>query len=414
MNNDEIESAPFKVTRLFYIGPFITMFDRGVIGPLLVAIALDFRVPLATAAMVATVYYIFYGGMQLVYGILSDRLGRVRVMRISLAGAAAAGVLSTIAPTLGTLVLARGAAGGLTAAILPASIVYIGDALPFRLRQRVVADLLATAAIGSASAALVAGVVARYASWRLAFLIPAIVAAILFFGYRRLPESRAAGTGGGPLAQLGVVARKPWAIFLIGLAFVEGIALQGLFTFLAPALQARGFSAAVAGLIVAGYGLSVSDQIPIQHVPNPHNEAYLRAKRDKLGHTLHHQGLALDEEMMLIAGFAAAALDPAIPGVLAASVLAGGAYAFMHSTLQSWATDVAPGARGTAAALFVTAYQLGAAGGVAAVAGLAGSQRYAAIFWVAAAVAVPVAVLGTIARARYPGSPAQGQVNAVD
>ncbi len=49
---------------------------------------------------------------------------------------------------------------------------------------------------------------------------------------------------------------------------------------------------------LAGYGLSVSDQIPIEHVSNPHNEAYLRAKRDRLGHTLHHQGLALDEEMI--------------------------------------------------------------------------------------------------------------------
>jgi 3,4-dihydroxy 2-butanone 4-phosphate synthase/GTP cyclohydrolase II len=49
---------------------------------------------------------------------------------------------------------------------------------------------------------------------------------------------------------------------------------------------------------LSGYGLSVTDQIPIQHVPNPHNEAYLRAKRDKMGHILHHQGLALDEEML--------------------------------------------------------------------------------------------------------------------
>src|SRR5688500_1788503 len=47
-----------------------------------------------------------------------------------------------------------------------------------------------------------------------------------------------------------------------------------------------------------GYGLSVTDQIPIQHEPNPHNEAYLRAKRDRLGHSLHHQGLARDEEMV--------------------------------------------------------------------------------------------------------------------
>ncbi|HEV2062855.1 MAG TPA: bifunctional 3,4-dihydroxy-2-butanone-4-phosphate synthase/GTP cyclohydrolase II [Solirubrobacteraceae bacterium] len=47
-----------------------------------------------------------------------------------------------------------------------------------------------------------------------------------------------------------------------------------------------------------GYGLSVTDQVPIQHTPNPHNEAYLKAKKDKLGHMLHHQGLALDEEMI--------------------------------------------------------------------------------------------------------------------
>ena len=47
-----------------------------------------------------------------------------------------------------------------------------------------------------------------------------------------------------------------------------------------------------------GYGLSVTDQIPIVHASNPHNEAYLRAKRDRLGHSLHHQGLALDEQMV--------------------------------------------------------------------------------------------------------------------
>jgi 3,4-dihydroxy 2-butanone 4-phosphate synthase/GTP cyclohydrolase II len=38
--------------------------------------------------------------------------------------------------------------------------------------------------------------------------------------------------------------------------------------------------------------------VPIESSPNAHNEAYLRAKRDKMGHSLHHQGLALDEEMI--------------------------------------------------------------------------------------------------------------------
>jgi 3,4-dihydroxy 2-butanone 4-phosphate synthase / GTP cyclohydrolase II len=46
-----------------------------------------------------------------------------------------------------------------------------------------------------------------------------------------------------------------------------------------------------------GYGLAVTEQVPIESVPNAHNEAYLRAKRDKMGHSLHHQGLAFDEEM---------------------------------------------------------------------------------------------------------------------
>jgi 3,4-dihydroxy 2-butanone 4-phosphate synthase / GTP cyclohydrolase II len=47
-----------------------------------------------------------------------------------------------------------------------------------------------------------------------------------------------------------------------------------------------------------GYGLQVTAQVPIEHVPNEHNLAYLKAKKERMGHLLHHQGLALDEEMI--------------------------------------------------------------------------------------------------------------------
>jgi len=47
-----------------------------------------------------------------------------------------------------------------------------------------------------------------------------------------------------------------------------------------------------------GYGLSVTEQIPIEHLANPHNEAYLRAKAERMGHTLHHQGVDVDDEML--------------------------------------------------------------------------------------------------------------------
>jgi 3,4-dihydroxy 2-butanone 4-phosphate synthase/GTP cyclohydrolase II len=47
-----------------------------------------------------------------------------------------------------------------------------------------------------------------------------------------------------------------------------------------------------------GYGLTVTDQVPIELAPGEHNRDYLRAKKERLGHMLHHQGLALDEEMI--------------------------------------------------------------------------------------------------------------------
>jgi 3,4-dihydroxy 2-butanone 4-phosphate synthase/GTP cyclohydrolase II len=47
-----------------------------------------------------------------------------------------------------------------------------------------------------------------------------------------------------------------------------------------------------------GYGLSVTEQVPIIPTPNPYNEHYLRTKVERMGHTIHHQALPLDEEMI--------------------------------------------------------------------------------------------------------------------
>jgi 3,4-dihydroxy 2-butanone 4-phosphate synthase/GTP cyclohydrolase II len=46
-----------------------------------------------------------------------------------------------------------------------------------------------------------------------------------------------------------------------------------------------------------GFGLEVVEQVPIEIPPNEENRRYLSAKRDKLGHRLHHQGLRLDPEL---------------------------------------------------------------------------------------------------------------------
>jgi 3,4-dihydroxy 2-butanone 4-phosphate synthase/GTP cyclohydrolase II len=44
------------------------------------------------------------------------------------------------------------------------------------------------------------------------------------------------------------------------------------------------------------FGLKVTEQVAIEIEPNAENRRYLAAKRDKLGHRLHHQGLKFDPD----------------------------------------------------------------------------------------------------------------------
>ena len=44
-----------------------------------------------------------------------------------------------------------------------------------------------------------------------------------------------------------------------------------------------------------GYGLEIVEQVPIEAEPNPANEAYLRTKVERMGHTIRHQGFRVDD-----------------------------------------------------------------------------------------------------------------------
>jgi 3,4-dihydroxy 2-butanone 4-phosphate synthase/GTP cyclohydrolase II len=37
---------------------------------------------------------------------------------------------------------------------------------------------------------------------------------------------------------------------------------------------------------LGGYGLSVVERVPINTIPTPENEAYLRTKRERMGHLI--------------------------------------------------------------------------------------------------------------------------------
>src|SRR3977135_1843514 len=155
--------------RLLSAGPFVTMMDRFAVAPVLIPIALEFRAPGAAVAIAAPAYYLVYGVAQPFWGFASDRVGRIRVVRIGLFAAAAACALTALAPNLAFLVAARGLARASGRAILPAALVYIGDVIPFQRRHAVIADVLSAVAIGTAAGSLGAGLFTHFLSWRLIF-----------------------------------------------------------------------------------------------------------------------------------------------------------------------------------------------------------------------------------------------------
>lgn len=87
--------------------------------------------------------------------------------------------------------------------------------------------------------------------------------------------------------------------------------------------------------------------------------------------------------------------------VAAAGLCLGGAWAFLHSTLQTWATEVVPQARATAVALFATLLFLGSSAGTALGAPFADAGRFAPLFAAALVASVPLALVAALARARY-------------
>jgi predicted MFS family arabinose efflux permease len=382
-------AGPHTDFRLLYVGAFIAYGDRFAIAPILVSVAEDLRESLAAVTVMATLYFLLYGLLQPVYGILSDRVGRVRVMRWALLGMFVASTASALAPNLSTLVVAKATAAAFVAAVLPTALVYVGDMVALERRQHVIANVLAAGSVGTILATVGAGMAARYSTWRLVFVVPAVVSLALAVALARLPESLTTTTPGvGPLIQVRRVLARPWALFLIVLALAEGAFMLGFLTFLAPALEANGHSAAVAGVVTATYGVAVF--VGLQGVKR------LVRQASALPSALVAGGGAL-----LVVAYLVAAADQQVGNILLASVLIGVGYGLLHSTLQTWATDVVPEARGTAISLFVTSVFTGAALGTAAVRGLAAAGRYQELFLTAAGLAVPVTVVATLARRRY-------------
>ncbi len=353
---------------------FASMASIRLADSMLPRLAADFGRAPAEAAWVITGFTLAYGLMQLVYGPIGDRLGKLRVIAAASLLAALGSMLCAAAPTLASLAVARVATGACCAAIIPLSIAHIGDTVGERGRQVTLARFATGTLLGLTAGQVLGGVAADTVGWRGAFVLLSLVFAAVgatMVGHLRGAAPQPAGaTNAALLRAYADVARPRWSRFVLAAGLVEGAVMFGALAFIPTWLHVRfGAGLSMAGLVVAAVGIG----------------GLLYAS--SAGHWLRHfrvGSLARLGGVLVTLGWTvllAASWLPAATTVLwgAGSLLAGLGFYMLHNTLQMLATQLAPQARATAVGLFAVALFLGQSMGVASAGWLAPRIGYEAL-----------------------------------
>src|SRR3954447_3560693 len=166
----------------------VSSLDRSAVAPMLLVMAASLSTSVGTVTIAASLYFLTYGLLQPVWGVVLARFGTIRTLQLALFGAAAAGLLSALSPGVVVLVVLRGIAGGFFGGAVPATLVYVGATVPIERRQQPLTDLMAGVAVGMAAATVAAGWAAQLVSWRAMFAVTALAAGALSLFIRPLPE----------------------------------------------------------------------------------------------------------------------------------------------------------------------------------------------------------------------------------
>jgi predicted MFS family arabinose efflux permease len=328
---------------------------------LLPLFAREFDVPIGRAANAITAFSIAYGLSQLFFGPVGDRFGKYRVIACACAACAITATLCGLAQGFAQLEIARLLAGATAAAIIPLSMAWIGDVVPYDQRQPVLARFLIGQILGLSAGVFFGGFAADHLSWRVPFfgigLGFAAISTGLFSINRQLPAharathrvaGRALQRATGEFAQ---VLARPWARVVLLTVFLEGAFLYGAFAFIATHLHRHfGLPLAAAGstLMLFGFG-----------------GLLFALASARLVRRLGEVGLALYGGLLLTASLLAIGAAPAWWWALPACFFAGLGFYMLHNTLQINATQMAPERRGAAVAAFASCFFLGQALGVA-------------------------------------------------
>ena len=362
-----LSAATQRSVLLLSFATFSSMAVQRMCDAMLPELSRVFSVTLAQAAQVVSVFAVVYGLSQLFYGPMGDRLGKFKVLTFATLACSVGCIAAAFAPSLDMLVAARVLVALGAAAIIPLSLAWIGDAVPYERLQATLARVGLGTTLGIVGGQLIGGLFTDTLGWRWAFgfmtLLFGGVGTLLLSDLRQQSVKADLPGAHWPLAPvdrpgfmaqtLGIIT-GPWSRVVLMVAFVEGAAGFGVLAIWASHLhQTLGLKLSIAGLIVAMFGFG--------------GMVYMATARVLIGRfrpsALAVWGVALLGVSTLVLGFSPF-WWPTVP----ASLVGGFGFFMFHNTMQTNATHMAPHARGTAVSLFASFLFLGQSAGVYAAA----------------------------------------------
>lgn len=156
------------------------------------AIAQEFAVDAAVVQQTLSVYVLGLALMMLVYGTLSDAIGRRRVMLFTAAGFGLVSLLAALSPSIETLIALRAAQGVMAGAGMVVSRAMVQDRYHGAQAQRMMAMIMVVFGLAPALAPILGGWLQLHGGWRASFGFLALFALLLLAtAWRGLPETLA-------------------------------------------------------------------------------------------------------------------------------------------------------------------------------------------------------------------------------
>src|SRR5262249_20958018 len=178
-----------RLLRVLSAATFLIFFQAYMVAPLIPHLSAVFAVSAETMGLIVPAYMIPYGVSTLFYGLLSDRLGRRRIMLASLLAFVLLTALTATAQSTAQLILWRLMTGLGASGVVPLALALMGTLFPYEQRRRPLGWLFGAMAGGMAFGSTFGALLEPFVGWRGIFLGVSLLSAgalSLLWPYQRL------------------------------------------------------------------------------------------------------------------------------------------------------------------------------------------------------------------------------------